>query len=93
MYTDQNLLQIDDVCLKLDLCEVVTTCVWLAELTICAVVCLLNSQSCAANKIIFAVALMPCSLVQTPPYVSTNCFDDVGVRVATVFGRLTTRFL
>ena len=84
MYADQNLLELDDVCLKFNLREIVTTRVRFTKLAICTIICSLDLYSCIAYDIVLAIAVVPCSLVQTPSDVSADCFDDVGVRISTI---------
>lgn len=71
VYADQYSLQIDDLRLQLDPCNVVSAGVRLSELEVCAVVSSFNLRRCGAHELVFAVGLMLLSLVETP--------SDVGI--------------
>lgn len=77
VYADQDLLQLDDLGLQMNPRGVVAARVGLPKFAICAVVCCLDLGGCAAYQFIFAVTVVPCSLVEAPSYVATERFDGV----------------
>ena len=72
VYADQYSLQVDDLRLQLDPCNVVSAGVRLSKLEVCAVVSCFYLRRCGAHELVFAVGLMLLSLVETPSDVVTD---------------------
>lgn len=83
MYADQDLLQFDYLRLQLDPGSVISTGERFPELEICAIVCGFHFRRGVTYNLIFTVAFMLLSSVETPPDVAAKRLDNIRVRVST----------
>jgi hypothetical protein len=81
---DENLLQLNDVRLELDLCDIVPLSIRFAESLVPTVIGCLDLRRCCTDELVLAVDVVSGSPVKAPPYVSTQSFAQVRVRVSSI---------